>query len=348
MSQNLKTINKRISDFQNAKFAKKDEFYTQIQDIQKEVEFYKKSFKNKVVYLNCDDPRHSNFFRYFVENFKTLDIKSLIVSGFSVINTDENFTERGVWFEYKGDTNIDFNNLRELEVNYFKGDGDFRSDESMFLLKRSDIVVTNPPFSLFKEYISQLVLYQKQFLILGNMNALTYKEVFPLFQTNALRYGKSIRSGDREFEVPTDYPLEATGTRIDSNGTRYIRVKGVRWFTNLPADVKLELIPLNRNYNKDLYPTYVNFPAIEVGKTADIPSDYTGLMGVPISFMDRYNPEQFEIVGNSKTLAQPMSKFAPAGSYQSGGLRFYIQLADGSFKRMYERIIIKNRQLKES
>ena len=164
-------------------------------------------------------------------------------------------------------------------------------------MKEADIVVTNPPFSLFREYIAQLVEYKKQFLIIGNVNAIAYKEVFPLIKNNELWLGCSIHSGDREFQVPDSYPLNAAGTRVDANGNKFIRVKGVRWFTNLDNKDRHEIMPLYKKYSLEEYPKYDNFNAINVATTADIPYDFDGIMGVPITFMDKYNPEQFEIVG---------------------------------------------------
>lgn len=343
------TISSRVLDFQSAKLAKKDEFYTQLEDIHAEIKHYSKSLEGKVVYLNCDDPRYSNFFRYFVDNFSKLKIKSVMASGYAINGKNDelgNSLNSGIWAEYNGISEDNPSNTTGgVSLNFFNGDGDFRNKESIELLERADVVITNPPFSLFREHISQIIEHKKEFLVLGNMNALTYKEVFPLFKDNLARYGRSIRSGDREFEVPYDYPLEAAITRIDENGARFIRVKGVRWFTNMSIDEELEYIPLVRGFSKDLYPTYVNFPAIEVGKTCDIPYNYDGLMGVPISFMDRYNPQQFEIIGSSKTLAKPMSEFTPVGTYQSGGPRFYLKNEDGGFRRLYERIVIRNRLL---
>lgn len=338
------TVRSRVLDFHSAKLAKKDEFYTQINDIDSEVKHYCKSLKGKKIYLNCDDPRYSNFFKYFVKNFNKLELKSVIASGYAIDGKDG--SRPGIWAEYNGlPASSPSNYIDGISINFFKENGDFMSKESIALLEKSDVVITNPPFSLFREHIAQIMQYKKEFLILGNMNALTYKEIFPLFKENLVRYGKSIRSGDREFEVPKDYPLDAAITRIDEKGARFIRVKGVRWFTNIPSDESIEYIPLIKKFSNKSYPTYVNFSAIEVGKTADIPCDYDGLMGVPISFMDRYNPQQFEIVGTSKTLAKPMSQFAPIGTYQSGGPRFYLKTEDGNFRRMYERIIIKNRLL---
>lgn len=342
-------VNTRNRDFQDAKQAKKDEFYTQLSDIEKEMVHYRHHFKDKVVYLNCDDPRVSNFFRYFSENFESLGLKKLIATCYRSDDSagfSRGESENAVWLEYDGDKNGNGTpEAEEIGIRPLAGDGDFRSDESIALLKQADIVVTNPPFSLFRQYVAQLVEHGKDFIILGNMNALTYKEIFPLFQSNLVWYGPSIRSGDREFAVPDDYPLTAVGSRVDSDGNKFIRVKGVRWFTNLDYAERHQDLVLSRQYRADDYPRYVNFDAIDVSKTADIPADYDGLMGVPITFIDKYNPDQFEVVGSSKTLGRPMSEIAEKGTFQQGGPRFY--LADGvnSYRRMYDRIVVRNRRL---
>lgn len=339
----------RNRDFYDARQAKKDEFYTQLPDIEKELQHYAEHFKGKVVYLNCDDPRVSNFFRYFAVNFEKLGLKRLIATCYKNSDPDRhgsNDEESAVWLEYTGDKNGNgAPDVDEIGVRALVGDGDFRSEESIALLQQADIVVTNPPFSLFREYVAQLIEHDKKFIILGNMNALTYKEIFPLFQKNQVWYGPSIRSGDREFRVPEDYPLSAAGTRIDTDGNRYIRVKGVRWFTNLDYAERHQDLELTRYFCADDYPHYANFDAIEVGRTSDIPLDYAGLMGVPITFIDKYNPEQFEIVGSSKTMGRPMSEVAAKGTYQQGGPRFYLPAGQGGYRRMYERIVVRNKRL---
>ncbi len=344
----LATTN-RNRDFRAAQRAKKDEFYTSLRDIEHELIYYKSYFENKVVYCNCDDPRVSNFSRYFVQNFETLKLKKLITTCYRS-QDGERFSrgdsDRAVFFEYAGKKHeFTTSAVEKSGIRPLSGDGDFRSEESVELLLQSDVVVTNPPFSLFREYISQLVEHQKQFLIIGNMNAVTYDEVFQLFQSNKMWYGPSIRNGDREFRVPVDYPLTAAGTRVTSDGTKYVRVKGVRWFTNIDYLGRHQDLKLTRTYNQADYPKYVNFDAIDVSRTLDIPYDYEGLMGVPITFLDRYNPEQFEIVGSSKTLSLPMSLVAKKGTYQPGGPRFYLSNNDGTYRRMYDRIVIRNRQL---
>lgn len=335
----------RNDDFQEARRAKKDEFYTSLSDIEIELKNYTRHFKGKVVYCNCDDPQISNFFQYFSANFEALGLKKLIVTcyrGKDVTLFEGNNSARGVCLEYTGVKNGNrVPHVEEIGIKLLSGDGDFRSAESVALLKQADIVVTNPPFSLFREFVAQLVEYDKKFLIIGNMNAVTYKEIFPLFQNNQIWYGPSIRSGDREFRVPENYPITAAGSRVDKFGNKYVRVKGVRWFTNLDYPSRFVDPDLQRVFCPDVYPKYINFDAIEVGKTMDIPVDYEGPMGVPISFLDKYNPEQFEILGSSKSLGRQMSQVAKKGTYQQGGPRFYLPNGDGTYRRMYERIVIR-------
>ena len=299
--------------------AKKDEFYTQLVDIENELRHYKEHFKGKVVFCNCDDPYESNFFKYFAINFNHLGLKKLICTcyaGSPVVYTQLSlFGDEEVIGEEPSDkkpykieiTHVDDLNgdgavellLRSVDgkPTLLKGDGDFRSQECIELLKEADIVVTNPPFSLFREYIALLVKHEKKFLIIGNVNAVTYKEVFPLFKENKLWLGASIHSGDREFRVPDSYPLQSAGWRIDEKGIKYIRVKGVRWFTNLDYSERHEDLVLYRSYTPQEYPQYANYDAVDVNKTADIPCDFHGIMGVPVTFMDKFNPEQFEIIG---------------------------------------------------
>lgn len=295
----------RNRDLHSAKSSKKDEFYTQLSDIEKEIKHYKEHFKDKVVFCNCDDPRVSNFFHYFSYNFEQLGLKKLITTCYKNQNRDlfsHHDTEKAIYLEYTGDK--DGNNVpdaEEIGIKELKGDGDFRSEESIELLKQADIVVTNPPFSLFREFIAQLAKFEKKFLIIGNVNAVTYKETFKLIRENKLWLGASIHSGDREFGVPDDYPLEAAGHRTDENGNKFIRVKGVRWFTNMDYNERHEDLILYKTYNPKDYPKYDNYDAIEVGATKDIPADYAGIMGVPITFFDKYNPDQFEIVGTTES-----------------------------------------------
>lgn len=287
-----------------AKKAKKDEFYTQLSDIERELAHYKEHFRGKTVLCNCDDPRISNFFRYFAYNFEHLGLKRLITTCYKNKEMDlfsMNTCDRAIWLEYTGDKNGDrVPSPDEIGIHHFVGDGDFRSAECIELLKQADIVVTNPPFSLFREYVAQLIEYDKKFLIIGNINAITYKEVFPLIMQNKIWLGASIHSGDRKFWVPDNYELKAAGCGIDETGRKYIRVKGVRWFTNLDYKERHEDLILYKTYNPKDYPKYDNYDAINVDKTSDIPCDYYGVMGVPITFLDKYNPEQFEIVAFRK------------------------------------------------
>lgn len=273
-----------------AKKAKKDEFYTQLTDIEKELRYYTSHFKNKVVFCNCDDPEESNFWVFFRDNFALLGLKKLISTHYEKGKRSYKMELTGARYE---DGELKFDNFVKTPL---KGDGDFRSEECIEILKEADIVVTNPPFSLFREFVAQLMEYKKKFLIIGNINAASYKEVFPLIRDNEIWMGASIHSGDREFRVPDDYPLNAAGYRVDENGVKFIRVKGVRWFTNMDYPQRHEDLILYKTYNPDDYPTYDNYDAINVNFTKEIPRDYDGAIGVPITFLDKYNPEQFEIL----------------------------------------------------
>ena len=284
-----------------AKKAKKDEFYTQLADIEAELKHYREHFKDKTVLCNCDDPRMSKFFYYFVLNFHLLGLKKLITTCYKNQNPSlfsESTSEQAVYLAYEGeDIGIPPNPSIAGLVRPLLGDGDFRSAECIAFLEEADIVVTNPPFSLFREYVAQLIKYDKKFIIIGNINAVTYKEIFPLIQRDQVWLGPSIHSGDREFEIPSSYPLEAAGSRTDNEGRRYIRVKGVRWFTNLDFPQRHEVLTLYKRYSPEEYPRYDNYDAINVDKVADIPYDYDGVMGVPITYLDKHNPDQFEILG---------------------------------------------------
>jgi hypothetical protein len=256
----------------------KDEFYTRLEDIEREMRFYRDHFKDKVVYCNCDDPRVSNFFHYFSYNFNYLGLKKLIASCYQNQQMDlfsKHDSEQAIYLEYTGEKDGGkIPTVENIGVSYFEGDGDFRSQEAIELLKQAGIVVTNPPFSLFREYVQQLVTYNKDFIIIGNVNAITYKEIFRLIKEKEVWLGASIKSGDREFGVPDDYPLKAANYRIDEKGRKFIRVKGVRWFTNLDYRERHEDLILYKRYTPEEYPTYDNYDAINVGKTAEIPMDY--------------------------------------------------------------------------
>ena len=335
-----------------ARRAKNDEFYTQLREIEAEVanivnissnpKYYKNPFESKTILCNCDDPLVSNFFYFFSRQFERLKLKKLITTCYRSQNqnafslplfndagleeSEDDFStpSQGLWLEYDGTKNGNsIPSPEEIGVHSLKGDGDFRSSECIELLKQSDIVVTNPPFSLFREFVSQIMTYDKKFLILGNMNAIDYKEIFPLLKENKIWMGASIKSGDREFGVPDHYPLTGVSTRIDKQGRKFVRVKGVRWFTNLDHSKRNEEIPLWKKYTPEDYPKYDNYDAIEVGKVAEIPIDYYEEMGVPITFLDKHNPSQFEIVSRDKDVI---------------GKRF---LVNGVYK--YARIIIKRK-----
>jgi len=357
------------SNLSNAKIAKNDEFYTQFYDIEKEInaylDFNPNVFEGKTILCPCDDPYESNFFKYFALNFHYLKLKKLIATcyaGSPIANTelslfpDESEENRTTRHPHKIEiTEIpDMNkdgamDLYDVELllasdrnhlTRLKGDGDFRSDEVKKLRDEADIIITNPPFSLFREFLEWIIKADKQFLIIGNMNAITYKEVFPLIKENKMWLGESIHSGDREFAVPDDYPLYAAGYRIDEKGKKYIRVKGVRWFTNIDHGRRhqpLSLMSMNDNlrYNKNVkgkesYDKYDNYNAIEVPATNTIPSDYDGIMGVPISFLDKYCPEQFEILGLDDHRVQ-YPKLAGCNSING--------------KKIYRRLIIKHKNL---
>lgn len=330
-------MSKRISNngLNVARSSKKDEFYTLLPDIEKELKHYTEHFKNKIVFCNCDDPEESNFWHYFEVNFEKLGLKKLISTHYH-----ESLST------FKQELFIDKNGKKKFMKTNLEQNGDFRSPESVAILKEADICVTNPPFSLFREFIAQLIDYDKQFLVIGSINAATTKNIFPLIRDKKLWIGQSIRSGDREFRVPDDYPLQAAGYRVDSQGNKYIRVKGVRWFTNMDYPDRHKDIALCYKYYDDpkKYPTYENFNAIEVSRVKEIPIDYNGLMGVPITFLDKYSPDQFEIVmlanGNARTSVSS-DILAEVGYRQHSEDRGGVGIING--QRVYARIIIRRK-----
>ncbi len=353
--------NTNLSD---AKRAKKDEFYTQYDDIQREVnayiEYNSDAFRGKTVLLPCDDPEWSNFTRFFAQNFEFFGLKKLISTSYaadckpadipyqlSMFETESpKFDEKktrshGKIFTLTHDTNksgrID---IDDLQWDYLEGDGDFRSNEIKRYRDEADIIITNPPFSRFREFLAWIIESGKQFAIIGNMNAITCKEVFPLIKENKIWLGASIHSGDREFRVPENYPLQAAGFRVDEKGNKFIRVKGVRWYTNIEHGRRhqpLMLMTMEDNIafsrHKEIrgvgYKKYDEYNAIEVSFTDAIPSDYDGVMGVPISFLDKYNPEQFEIIG--------IDRYVEDNPHY--GRRFTI---DG--KEVYARLLIRHKR----
>jgi len=277
---------------QKAKKAKSDDFYTQLIDIEKELKNYKNHFRGKVVFCNCDDPEYSNFWNYFALNFEFLGLKKLIATHFQ--------TEKQSYkLEMVMDENKDSKIIKKETIKTpLKENGDFRSPECIEILKEADIVVTNPPFSLFREFVAQLVKYNKKFLIIGNVNAITYKEIFKLIKENKAWLGIHLGRGISGFIVPEHYELYGTEARIDSLGNRIVSPNNCLWLTNLDTSIRHEDIALTKRYfgNEAEYPKYDNYDGINVNKTKDIPLDYSGAMGVPITFLHKFNPNQFEII----------------------------------------------------
>ena len=300
------------SDMHKAKRAKNDEFYTQLTDIEKEMYHYREHFRGKVIYCNCDDPRVSNFFKFFSYQFETLGLKKLIATCYKNQDSDifsKGDSDKAVYLEYTGDKNGNkVPDDWEVRAKPLEGDGDFRSPESIALLKQADIVVTNPPFSLFREHIAQLIEYDKKFIVLGNMGSVIYKDIFKLMKDGKLWIGYKSMGSDMLFDVPPDFAKHLVGTKKEGSGYKVIDgvVKGrasAIWFTNLEHQRRNEEITLVKKYegNESDYPKYDNYDAINVDKVKDIPKDYKGVMGVPISFLDKYNPEQFSILGISRS-----------------------------------------------
>lgn len=338
-----------------ASLAKKDEFYTQREDIEKELKHYKDQFQGKVVYCNCDDPFESNFFKYFAANFNALKLKKLVATSFS----GSPITGRQLpLFEIEGVKNekkkeplkIEINEVPDTDkdgaisiddverllkrdkntVTPLKDGGDFRSDECVELLKCADIVVTNPPFSLFREYVAQLVEYGKKFLILGDQNAITYKETFKLIKENKLWLGYD-NGGTKWFQVPMDYDIPTESRKKIENGVKYFSMGRILWYTNLDTTKRHEKLNLYKKYSPKEYPKYDNYNIIEVSRVFEIPMDYGGVMGVPITFIDKYNPEQFEVLGI-------------ANSARWIGHECFTIIRG---RKIYNRILIKNKKVKK-
>ena len=348
------------SHLHNANKNKKDEFYTQLADIELELKHYRKHFAGKTVFCNCDDPYESNFFKYFAMNFNYLGLKKLVatcymgspvvgqqfeqLSLFDILPSEENTPKK---FPYKieitevidinGDGAVDLTDVEYLLRNknnaltLLKGDGDFRSPECIEILKQADIVVTNPPFSLFREYVTQLVEYEKKFIIIGNQNAITYKEIFPLIKDNKVWLGNGFKGNVGFFKSP--YEDVAVSSQHKDG---FIRVSGVMWFTNLDIKKRHEELELYKKYTPEEYPKYDNYNAINVDKVADIPEDYDGVMGVPITFLDKYNSDQFEIIGATESEGKGFSM----GLWDEES-KVAQPLVNG--ERKYKRIFIKRK-----
>ena len=342
------------SNLHKAGRAKQDEFYTQLIDIEKELKHYKEQFRGKVVYCNCDDPFESNFFKYFATNFNALGLKKLITTSFTKSPIAGGqlplFEVKGLEPKGKEPFKIELNEVTDSNADgavgladvkwllknnaniatALKGDGDFRSDECIALLKEADIVVTNPPFSLFREYVAQLVEYNKKFLILGDQNAVTYKETFGFIKENKLWHGYD-NGGTKWFQVPNDYDIETESRIKIENGTKFFSMGRIVWYTNLDTTKRHEKIELYKKYTPKEFPKYDNYDVINVDKVADIPMDYKGVMGVPITFVDKYSPAQFEILG-------------VANSARWIGYECFT-LIEG--RKIYNRILIKNKKVKK-
>ena len=329
--------NKNLNRAKNAKI---DEFYTRREDIEAELAHYSNHFKGKVVYCNCDDPTWSEFWQFFVRVFKDWGLKKLMATHYE---TDEkNYAYKlEICEDTNGDGKIDYQDAPT--ITQIPCNGDFRSQSCIDMLKEADIVVTNPPFSLFREYVAQLVEYEKRFLIIGPMGSITYKEIFPLLRDGKMWIGYTF---PKIFRVPSG----ATGDSVYiENGVTYQKFGNIEWFTNLDIPKRHKVLDLRGNYYKrDLYPKYVNYDGIEVKNISDIPCDFSGAMGVPVSFLREFNPDQFELLGTSLELATPMRLLYEKGSFSPGGNRFYTDaLSDNDIKngykfhRGYDRIAIK-------
>ncbi|MGR3913453.1 MAG: adenine-specific methyltransferase EcoRI family protein [Gammaproteobacteria bacterium] len=319
-----------------ARAAKNDEFYTQLSDIEREVGHYSPHFRGKTVLCNCDDPWVSKFFDYFARNFEFLKLRKLVTTCYQNQRPDvfsSHDSENGARLEYHGD----LNNNRvpdpdEIGVQILRGDGDFRSEECVELLRNADVVVTNPPFSLFRDYVAQLVAHDKKFLIVGHQNACTYKEIFKLIKENKIWLGYGFKGGAAHF-INVSYEDYAVAS---DHKEGMIRVSGVHWFTNLDTQKRHEDLVLYKTYNPGEYPQYDNYDAINVDKVKEIPADYAGAMGVPVTFLNKYNPDQFEIIG----MAEDNGRGYSGGVWMGGSLKCLIN-GEAKFKRVF----IKHKRL---
>lgn len=338
-------------NLRKAKSSKKDDFYTQLADIEREINHYRKHFKDKVVFCNCDDPRVSYFFHYFSYNFEKLGLKKLITTCYKNQNMDlfsQNDSEKAIYLEYEGDKKG--NNVpdpEEIGIKHLKGDGDFRSKECIELLKQADIVVTNPPFSLFREYVAQLIEYEKKFIIIGHQNAITYKEIFKLIKEDKIWLGYGFKGGAGHF-INVHYKDYATA---GDHREGMIRVSGVHWFTNLEISKRNDILTLYNKYTPEEYQTYDNYNAINVDKTKEMPEDYSGAMGVPITFLDKYNPDQFEIIGfthRNDPYELKTKIYTKEDSDNFNDLNGSPIINEGNkFRFVYMRIIIRNKKVQK-
>lgn len=350
-----------------------DEWYTQLVDIEAELRHYSDRFRDKVVFCNCDDPYESNFFKYFSMNFNHLGLKKLLTTCYvgspisgehlplgetaGLRDSEPPREPYKVEISEVPDLNedgaidlLDVEHLLRHDANVMTpldGDGDFRSDECVALLDESDIVVTNPPFSLFREYINLLIDKGKHFLVLGDQNGAKYSSIFPHIVKNDLWFGYE-NGGIKWFRVPDDYEIKTESRKKVVDGVKFQSMGRIYWYTNLDTTKRHEPLTLYKRYTPEEYPTYTNYPAIEVAKVAEIPLDYDGEMGVPITFLDKYNPDQFEIIGLSTQLAEPMSRYAakedyatPEGKVVGGTGKLFYPLGNGKHQGVYERIIVK-------
>ncbi len=324
-----------------AREAKQDEFYTRLEDIERELVHYKKHFQGKTVLCNCDDPRVSNFFRYFAYKFESLGLKRLITTCYKNQDRDlfsRHDCEKAIWLEYFGDKNGNrVPDPEEIGIHEFQGNGDFRSEECTELLQQADIIVTNPPFSLFREYVAQLIKYKKKFLIVGNLNEAHYKEVFSLIMANRMWLGYG--NGDMAFRVPDYYEERDTRFWIDETGQKWRSLGNTCWFTNLDIQKRHEELVIWKHYTPEEYPSYENYNAIDVGKVTDIPCDWNGMMGVPDTFLHKYNPDQFEIVGLG---CGDLAKLIGVGKNHRGRTDVAFKVGD-VYKCPYSRIIIRRK-----
>ncbi len=320
------------NNLHKAKAGKNDEFYTQLGDINREINHYREHFKGKVVYCNCDDPRVSNFFHYFSHNFEFLGLKKLITTCYKSQDINlfsQNDCEKAIYLEYDGFRDGENTpKAEDIGIYHLQGDGDFRHDECIELLKGVDIVVTNPPFSLFREYISQLVEYNKKFIVVGGFNAITYKEVFKLIKEDKVWLGYGFKGGNAYFS--TTHSTDDFAKGVYDKDTDLVKFRNICWYTNLDIEKRNNELMLCEYYDPEKYAKYDNYDAINIDKIADIPMDYSGAMGVPITFMDKYNPKQFEILGLDDHRVQ-YPKLAGCNSING--------------KKIYRRIIIRNKKI---